>query len=54
MIRDKRPEWPVTVNLCTTMGMTFCPWCGRTLAEVVAAHRDAYAAVARAHGRYCR
>ena len=51
-IGDGRPAWPVTVNVSTTTGMMFCPRCGRALADVVAAHRDAYAALARAHGRF--
>jgi len=49
MLGDR--ERPSSVNLSATTGVTYCPWCGRIVSELIDAHPAQYAALVERHKR---
>jgi hypothetical protein len=40
------------INIASSTGMSFCPWCGVTLADLATASPEAFAEIARQHLKF--
>ena len=43
---------PCDINISAATGLGYCPWCGRTVSELIDAHPARYAALVEPHNRF--
>lgn len=45
-------DFEATINICCTLGIVYCPFCGNLLEDLIAYKYDVFLALAKLHRKY--